>query len=198
MVTQTTTKPSLTLKRRLQTPPAKVFAAWNGPEKVKLSIGSGKTEAKKERTMKTKDYTTSFTVNRSPDEVFDAVNNVRGWWSGEIDGRTDKLGAEFTYRYKDVHRSTQKITELVPGKKVVWHVADARLNFVKNKTEWNGTEVVFEITRKDGKTELRFTHVGLVPAFECYGDCSVAWGFYINDSLRTLITTGKDQPNPKE
>jgi uncharacterized protein YndB with AHSA1/START domain len=148
--------------------------------------------------MKDQNLTITFTVDQSPEEVFDAINNVRGWWSGEIDGSTDKLGEEWTYRYKDVHRSTQKITELVPGKKVVWHVTDATLNFVKDKTEWNGTDIVFEIKSKDGKTELRFTHIGLVPTFECYGGCSGAWGFYINDSLRNLITAGKGQPNPKE
>jgi len=147
---------------------------------------------------KAKGFTTSFTVDQSPQEVFDAVNDVRGWWSGEIEGSTDKLGAEFSYRYKGLHRSAQKITELVPGKKVVWHVTEARLNFVKDKTEWNGTDIVFEIARKGGKTELRFTHVGLVPAFQCYGNCSGAWGFYINDSLRSLITTGKGEPNTKE
>jgi hypothetical protein len=80
----------------------------------------------------------------------------------------------------------------------VWHVTDAKLNFVKDKTEWNGTEIVFEITRKRGKTELRFTHVGLVPTVECYGGCSGAWGYYVNDSLRSLIATGKGQPNPEE
>ncbi len=111
---------------------------------------------------------------------------------------TNSVLSLIKFYHKDLHRSTQKITELVPGKKVVWHVSDAQLNFVKNKTEWNGTEVVFEITRKGGKTELRFTHVGLVPAFECYGDCSGAWGFYINDSLRSLITTGKGQPAQKD
>jgi hypothetical protein len=57
---------------------------------------------------------------------------------------------------------------------------------------------VFEITRKGNKTELRFTHVGLVPAIECYHGCSGAWGFYINDSLRGLITTGEGQLNQKE
>jgi hypothetical protein len=148
--------------------------------------------------MDTQSFTTSFTVDQSSKEVFDAINNVRGWWSGEIEGRTDALGAEFTYSYKDLHRSTQKITEFVPGKKVVWHVSEAQLNFVKDKDEWNGTEIVFEIISKMGKTEVRFTHVGLVPAFECYGGCSGAWGFYVDDSLRTLITTGKGQPNQKE
>jgi hypothetical protein len=148
--------------------------------------------------MKKQDFTTTFSVGQSPQEVFDAINNVRGWWSEEIGGSTDKLGAEFKFHHKDVHRSTQKITEFVPAKKVVWHISEAQLNFVKNKTEWTGTDVVFEITRKGKKTELRFTHVGLVPAFECYGDCSGAWGFYINDSLRSLITTGKGQPARKE
>lgn len=148
--------------------------------------------------MSDKNFTIGFSVDQSPEEVFAAINNVRGWWSEEIDGSTDKLGAEFKYHYQDLHFSTQKITELVPGKKVVWHVLDSRIDFVKDKTEWNGTDIVFEIARKNGKTQLCFTHVGLVPAFECYGDCSEGWGFFINDSLRGLITTGKGQPNQKE
>jgi len=101
-------------------------------------------------------------------------------------------------QYRDIHLSSQKITELVPGKKVVWHVLDSRLNFVKDKTEWNGTDIVFDIAKKDDKTELRFTHVGLVPALACYGDCSDAWGYYIKDRLKRLITTGKGQPHLKE
>jgi len=145
-----------------------------------------------------KGFTTTYSVDNTPKEVFDAINNVRGWWSGDITGSTDKLGAEFTYRYKDFHRSTQKITKFVPGKKVVWHVSDSYLGFVKDKTEWNGTDIVFEITKKDNKTQLTFTHVGLVPDFECYDDCSNAWGSYVNGSLKKLIATGKGKPNKKE
>ena len=145
--------------------------------------------------MKEQDFTTSFMVDQSPEEVFKAVNNVRGWWSGEVDGETGRLGAEFIYRYKNMHKSTQRVTEFVPGKRVVWHVTDAELTFVKDKTEWIGTDIVFEISRKDGKTELRFTHVGLVPAFECYGGCSGACGALVDGNLRNLITTGKNQPD---
>jgi hypothetical protein len=145
--------------------------------------------------MNEQSLTIAFTVDQAPEEAFAAINNVRGWWSGDIEGDTDKLDDVWTYRYKDVHYSKQKIAELIPGKKVVWHVLDSYLSFVKDKTEWNGTDIVFEIVAKDGKTEVRFTHVGLVPAFECFGGCSGAWGFYINDSLRSLITTGEGQPN---
>jgi hypothetical protein len=144
--------------------------------------------------MKADNYTLSLTVDQSPEEVFAAVNNVRGWWSGNIEGSTDQPGAVFTYRYEDIHDTTQKITEWVPGKKVMWHVLKAQINFVKDKTEWEGTDVVFEIARKGDQTELTFTHVGLVPTIECYGKCSGAWGFFINESLRSLITTGKGDP----
>jgi uncharacterized protein YndB with AHSA1/START domain len=39
MATQSAVKPSLTLKRRLNAAPAKVFAAWTDPEKVKRWMG---------------------------------------------------------------------------------------------------------------------------------------------------------------
>jgi hypothetical protein len=150
--------------------------------------------------MNEQNYTTTILVDQTPSEVFAAINNVRAWWTGEpgITGSTDKLGDEFTYRYGDVHRSTHKITELVKDKKIVWHTVEAQLNFVPNKSEWTGTDVVFEITKQGDQTEVRFTHVGLVPAIQCYGDCSGAWGFYINDSLHSLITTGKVQSHEKE
>lgn len=139
-------------------------------------------------------YTTSFTVDQTPDVVFAAINNVRGWWSAEIDGATDALGAEFVFQHKDLHRTSQRISEFVPGQKVVWHVTESDIAFVKDTAEWKDTEIVFEIGRRDGKTELRFTHVGLVPAIECYRDCSGAWASLINRSLRALITTGTGFP----
>jgi hypothetical protein len=140
----------------------------------------------------------AFSVTQSPQQVFDAINNVRGWWTGNIEGRTDKLGETFTYRYKDFHRSNHRISELVPGQKVVWETTDASLGSFENKAEWIGTRVVFEIAKKGADTEVRFTHRGLVPSFQCYGDCSGAWGFFVGESLRSLITTGQGRVPPEE
>lgn len=142
--------------------------------------------------------TIAFTVDRTPDQAFAAVTNVRGWWSGEIDGPTDEVGAEFTYRYHDVHRSTQRITELIPGRRVAWHVVDGYLNFVDDATEWTGTDITFDIVPTSDGTEVRFTHVGLAPDNECSESCSSAWHFYIATSLRNLINDGFGQPNSKK
>jgi hypothetical protein len=142
--------------------------------------------------------TFTFTVDQTPQEAFAAINNVREWWSGNIEGITDQLGAEFTYRYKDIHYSKHKITQLIPGQKVVWLILDSSLSFIEEKSEWDGTEIIFDIARKGHQTEIRFTHVGLVPEVECYDGCSNAWGSYINGSLQNLISKGKGQPNPNE
>ncbi len=94
--------------------------------------------------------------------------------------------------------SRMKLIELIPDKKVVWLVLDNYFDFTKDKSEWKGTKVVFEVSKKGDKTEIHFAHLGLVPEYECFDVCSNAWGSYINGSLRSLITTGKGHPNQKE
>jgi len=146
--------------------------------------------------MSTNDFTTTIVVDQTPEQVFSAILDPRRWWSGEIVGDTDRLGAVFEYRYKDLHYSTHEITELVPGKKLAWKIVKGEIKHAVDPSEWNGTEVVFEIANKGAKTELRFTHVGLVPTIECYDRCASAWGFYVTESLRRLLETGDGQPNP--
>jgi len=148
--------------------------------------------------MENKNFTTQFVVSKSPKEVFDAVNNVRGWWSANIAGGTGKLNDEFIYQYKDVHLCKMKIVEFIPSKKVVWLVLENQFSFTKDKSEWKGNKIVFEISDKDGKTQLDFTQIGLVPAYECYSVCQDAWTSYIQGSLKELIMTGKGKPNTKE
>ena len=145
--------------------------------------------------MTASNFTTTLLVDKTPEEAFNAINNVRGWWSEEIEGSTDKLNDEFTYHYKDVHRCKMKLTEVIPDKKVVWFVMDNYFNFTKDKSEWKGTKISFEISKKDKKTQIRFTHQGLVPEYECFDICSNAWTDYLQSSLRNLITKGKGQPN---
>ena len=148
--------------------------------------------------MNEQDFTTTLLLEEKPENVFRAINNVRGWWSEDIEGNTEKLNEEFTYHYKDVHFSKMKLVEVIPNKRVVWFVLDNHFSFTKDKREWKGTKVIFEIERQGDKTALRFTHQGLVPEYECYEVCREGWSHYITGSLRDLIKNSKGQPNPRE
>jgi len=148
--------------------------------------------------MKTQDFSTTLTVDQSPKQVFDAINNVRGWWSEGLEGGSEKLNDEFIYHYKDIHSCRIKLIEVVPEKRVVWLVLENDFNFTTDKTEWVNTKVIFDISRQGDKTQIHFTHEGLVPAYECYDACVNGWTRFLQGSLVELISTGKGQPNPKE
>lgn len=146
--------------------------------------------------MKNESFTTTLVVDQTPEEVFNAVRNVRGWWSGyyseEIKGNSKELNDEFTFRAGDgVHYSKQKLVEVIPNKKVVWMITDSELSFLENKDEWNGTKVIFDISQEGHKTQLVFTHDGLTPEVECYNACAPTWSQYIQNKLLPLITTNR-------
>ena len=145
--------------------------------------------------MKNKNFTTTIIVDQTPEEVFNAVRNVRGWWSGyyseEIKGDTEKLNDEFSFRAGGgAHYSRQKLIEVIPNKKVVWLITDSKLDFLDNKDEWTGTKVIFDISTKVNKTELVFTHEGLTPEIECYNSCAPAWSQYLQNKLLPLLAKG--------
>jgi uncharacterized protein YndB with AHSA1/START domain len=145
--------------------------------------------------MSNSSYTTVFTVDRAPDQVFDAINDVRGWWMTKVEGSNRTVGDEFSYRVPGVHFCRMRVTELVPGEKVVWTVVENHMGFIEDQREWVGTEIRFELTGQDGATEVSFTHDGLVPSYECFDICENAWTFYIQDSLRSLAATGEGKPS---
>ncbi len=147
--------------------------------------------------MNTADFTTTILVDQTPAAAFDAINHVRAWWSEEIEGSTDKLNDVFNYHYEDVHRCQIKIIASVPGQKIVWLVMDNYFKFTKEKSEWKGTKIIFDISTVGNQTQIRFTHQGLVPQYECFEICRDAWTNYIQNSLQNLIATGKGKPNGK-
>lgn len=146
--------------------------------------------------MVTKDFTMTLLTEQTPQEVFRAVINVRNWWVGYYDeaftGDTEKLNDEFSfYAGGGAHYSKQKLVEVIPDEKVVWLITDSLLSFVEKKDEWVGTKVIFEISKKDGKTQLRFTHEGLTPETACYDACAPGWSQYLQNRLLPLINKGK-------
>lgn len=144
--------------------------------------------------MSKQDYTATLIIDATAQEVFHNINEVTKWWTDDFKGSSQKLNDEFTVHFEGMHISTQKIVEFIPNKKVVWLVTASNLSFIKQKDEWTNTTISFEITEQDNKTQLNFTQFGLVPAVECFRDCTQGWDYFIKGSLFKLLTTGKGTP----
>ena len=77
--------------------------------------------------------------------------------------------------------------EVIPDKRIVWLVTESKLDWLeKDRSEWTGTKMIFEITAKRDVTLLTFVHNGVVPENECYDKCSKGWNMIIKDYLFNL------------
>ena len=143
--------------------------------------------------MEKKDFHRAITVKASAEEALRKIGQVNGWWAKNFVGSADRLNDKFTVRFGETFVDFI-ISELIPNKKVVWKVTNCNLHWIEAKKEWNGTEVVFEISAENGSTKIDFTHIGLIPGVECYKDCEVGWNGHITGSLVSFINDGKGQP----
>ena len=143
---------------------------------------------------KKQDYHQSITTNVSAEEAFDKIGRVPEWWGTDFQGQARNVGDMFTVRFQSGDNYTIKIVEVVPDKKVVWQVIDSIRPSLKNKNEWTGTQIVWDISSQRNGTQIDMTHVGLVPDIECYEVCSRGWNFLLQKSLLNLITENKGNP----
>ena len=143
--------------------------------------------------MKNMNFKRSITINASAEEAMKKISQVNLWWAKKVKGKTEKLNDKFTVDFGETYVDFE-IIELVPNQKIVWKVSDCNLHWIKAKKEWNGTEVVFEISKKGNATQIDFTHIGLMPGVECYNDCEVGWNGHLTNSLVKFINEGKGMP----
>ena len=137
------------------------------------------------------DYSAHIGADVSAQEAFKGINDVKEWWSEAMEGSSARLNDVFTVRFGAEVYITLKVVEWVPDKKVVWLVTDCNKPWLKNKKEWNGTKIAFDISAEGDSARIGFTHIGLVPEVECYSVCSNAWDQYIKGSLFKLLTKEK-------
>ncbi|MET0298856.1 MAG: SRPBCC domain-containing protein [Flavitalea sp.] len=131
-------------------------------------------------------FSKTILVDQSPSEVFNKLKNVRNWWTGihgeTITGESDILSEEFSFNAGGgMHYSKHKLIEFEQDKSIAWQITDSKLDFLKDKSEWIGTTIRFDISREGDKTKVVFTHVGLVPEFECFENCTTAWSAYLKN-----------------
>lgn len=147
--------------------------------------------------MKNQDYQTSFTTTASAQEAFKKISNVSGWWSKHFEGESEKSGDVFTVRFgpqgeKDMYKI--QVTEATPGKRIVWKVVDSKQDWVKNSSEWTGTEIMWDISAKNDGAKITMTHHGLGPALECFEKCTGGWNWLTGESLSKLLQENVGKP----
>ena len=126
----------------------------------------------------------AFTTSKAPGEVFSYLLNPNNWWIGlygeTIEGKSAAINDEFSFKAGDgVHYSNQQLIDLTIHEKILWLVKESNLSFLENTNEWAGTKICFDIEQEAGKTKVIFSHIGLVPAIECYERCTGAWTKYL-------------------
>ncbi|HEV8504794.1 MAG TPA: SRPBCC domain-containing protein [Chitinophagaceae bacterium] len=143
--------------------------------------------------MQSKNYCTSIKVDAPPETVTEKIAQVKLWWAKKVKGKSAEAGDTFRVDFGKTYVDFE-VSESIPGKKVVWKVKDCNLHWIENNKEWNGTTVVFDLSKKDKQTQIEFTHMGLTPKAECYKDCKIGWDEHIGESLLQLINQGKGMP----
>lgn len=140
-----------------------------------------------------KDFHRTIAVEASAEEAFKKIAEVDKWWAKSFSGNALDVGDTFRIEFGSTWVNF-KITEAVPAQKIVWTVTDSYLPWLSNKTEWNNTQVVFEISSANNQTKVNFTHVGLAPGIECYEKCEQGWTRFATISLPRFISEGKGLP----
>lgn len=130
------------------------------------------------------DFSFHFSTAKPASEVYNHLLNPKNWWVGFYDetitGESEKTGDVFEFLAGGgVHYSKHCLTEASPNNKIVWAIIDSTLSFLDKTDEWVGTKIRFDLAEDANGTQVTFTHEGLTPKFECYGNCSSAWTQYL-------------------
>lgn len=141
--------------------------------------------------MENNDFNCTVSANIGAEEAIRKICRVPEWWGVTFTGNAAQPQDVFVINMGPEAFFHVTVTELLPGKRMVWQVMDCHMPWYSDKKEWAGTRLVFDLCEHDGGTELTFTHEGLTPGAECYQDCVQGWTHWIKTSLGSYLATGK-------
>ncbi len=131
------------------------------------------------------DFTASFSVPATREEVYQAITKPKSWWDEDAEGNAGEKGSEF-----HVEDRGFSVTEADDGKRVVWAVEPAT-----EDSDWDDTSLIFDLEEDEsGSTKVNFTHRGMRPHDRGYEEIASKWRERIAKGLQPLI--GRDPENP--
>jgi uncharacterized protein YndB with AHSA1/START domain len=135
------------------------------------------------------DYRADLTISAPLASVFAAVSSVEGlsgWWTTDTSGSPES-GGELRFTFTD-GAAVMRVDERTPTLEQWMCLGHS------GQPEWEHTTVTFQLTElAPAVTRLQFTHNGLRPQLDCYGQCSAGWN-YLMGSLASYAETGNGHP----
>lgn len=126
-----------------------------------------------------RDFTASFSVPATREEVYRAITTPNSWWDQEAEGNAGEQGGEFHAEDRDF-----SVQEADDGKRVVWNVEPTD----QENHGWDDTSLIFDISEDDdGETKVNFTHRGMRPHDRGYEEIAKTWKDRIAKGLQPLI-----------
>lgn len=113
---------------------------------------------------KTAVYTVAVELPKPPAEIFPMLTDLKKWWPEDFNGDDFRLNSAFELTVGEGHYSKNRVTEFVPGKKLVWMTISAMRE--SDGFDWTGTKFIFELLPHGSNTIARFTYDGVVLAHE--------------------------------
>jgi len=110
----------------------------------------------------------SVSIDALPERVFPLAATPRGlarWWATDVSEREGRADLGF-FKGSTTYR-LQPVRSVAPDA-VEWRCL--------GEGEWTGTRLVFELTKTDDKTRLRFTHADWKAETDYFIDCTATWG----------------------
>ena len=145
-------------------------------------------------------YHCTVTYQVSPEKVYQSLTKAEGlknWWTQDCKISLAEIGSKSTFRFGSTYKAME-IKELIPNEKIDWKCVEhsySDQNFTKSD-EWVDTEIVFYLTKglNGNTTELNFIHKGLTKELECFDLCQKGWNYFLKESLKAYLETGKGKP----
>lgn len=94
--------------------------------------------------------------------------------------------------------AVMKILALKKNKLVQWRCLECQHDEKsgwRDRHDWVGTKISFQLkARCPAETQLLFAHHQL-GTFECHGACASIWAYFLGQSLRQMLRTGRGMPS---
>ena len=131
-----------------------------------------------------------FPINAPANKVFDAISTPEGldaWWTLSSKGEP-VAGTDYELFFGEGYDWRGRVTKSVSGK-------EFELEIHHSMEDWDSTRVGFELTQKDDKTEVRFSHTGWPQGNDHYHISNFCWAMYLR-LMKKYVEDGDVVPYP--